>query len=168
MRSILVPCLGLLLVACAPKGRVRVVPVPPRPEDVSTLDGIMAAFYEVVNVGPEDPRQWGRDRTLYSPWIRFVGIGKEVDVWDHQQLVDETEPMVKTGFREREIHRVVHRYGGIAHVLSTYETEVGPEKRIARGVNSVQLYNDGARWWIASVTWQSEDRAHPIPAELLP
>jgi hypothetical protein len=35
-------------------------------------------------------------------------------------------------------------------------------------VNSLDLYFDGQRWWVASVLWQSEDAAHPIPPELLP
>jgi hypothetical protein len=38
----------------------------------------------------------------------------------------------------------------------------------SRGVNSIELYFDGARWWISSVMWQSEDEEHPIPATLLP
>ncbi|WLT30996.1 hypothetical protein [Geothrix sp. PMB-07] len=161
-------CFILLNLACL-RGPAH-VPVPtqaPLREDVVDLDGIMKAFYDVVNVAPDGPRQWGRDRTLYSPWIRFVGIGHEVDIWDHQRLVDETEPMVRAGFREREIHRVTHRYGNIATVLSTYETESGPEHTLSRGVNSLQLYHDGRRWWIASVTWQSETKEHPIPVELL-
>jgi hypothetical protein len=83
--------------------------------------------------------------------------------------VDATEPLIRRGFREREIHRIEHRYGHIAHIDSTYETLIGretPER--SRGVNSVELYFDDSRWWIASVMWQSEDPEHPIPAELLP
>jgi hypothetical protein len=188
MRSLLVALLLLsLLPSCThdvpPSGlptveraSVRVDAASPRPEDVASIDGLMRAFYEVVNVAPEAPRQWSRDRTLYVPWIRFVSIGKsengkpDVDVWNHQQLVDETEPLVKSGFREREIFRGVRRYGNIAHVDSTYETVVGTGEKVrrARGVNSIEMYFDGGRWWIASVTWQSEDAEHPIPPELLP
>lgn len=69
-------------------GRTPVEALAPQPQDVGSVEGIMRAFYEVVNVGPAEPRQWGRDRTLYSPWIRFVAIGKspsrahpEVEIW---------------------------------------------------------------------------------------
>ncbi len=169
--------LGLLLIttACVRRpGRVPVATVPARPEDVGTLDGLMKAFYEVVNLEPEAPRQWSRDRTLYIPDIRFVSIGQaqgrpQVDVWDHQALVDATEPMVQTGFHETEIHRVTRGYGNIVHIFSTYETQRGLDRaKRDRGVNSLQLYFDGSRWWVASVTWQSEDAAHPIPQDLLP
>jgi hypothetical protein len=73
---------------------VEVASVAARPEDVSSVEGLMRAFYEVVNVRPDAPRQWGRDRTLYSPWIRFVATSTtaagqpKIEVWDHQQLVD--------------------------------------------------------------------------------
>ena len=43
-------------------------------------------------------------------------------------------------------------------------TEHGPVQ--GRGVNSVQLYWDGVRWWIASATWDDERPDNPIPAEL--
>ncbi|HEU4412436.1 MAG TPA: hypothetical protein VFS43_44750 [Polyangiaceae bacterium] len=155
----------------APAGRVRVVTVPPRPEDVASVEGLVKAFYEVVNVPPEGARQWDRDRTLYSPHIRFIAIdGKgKVSVWDHQQLVESTEPLVAQGFREREIWRVTRRYGNMAHVDSTYETLRGPGGRdVSRGVNSIDAYFDGGRWWIASVVWQSESARYPIPPELLP
>ena len=90
-------------------------------------------------------------------------------VWTHQEFVDATEPLIQKGFVEREIFRTTRRYGNMVHVDSTYETLVGVEQpRRSRGVNSVELYFDGQRWWVASVVWQSEDAAHPIPPELLP
>jgi len=134
----------------------------------------MRAFYETVNIGPNEPRQWDRDRTLYSPWLRFVALGKspsgraETEIWTHQDLVDATEPLIRQGFRERELHRVVRHYGRLVHIDSTYETELGPEPKRSRGVNSIEMYFDGQRWWIASVMWQTEDPDHPIPKELLP
>lgn len=155
------------------------VPIPqqaPRPADVASIDGLMRAFYEVVNVSPDQPRQWGRDRTLYSPWIRFLAtsIGADgrprVDVWSHQDYVNQTEPLVRRGFAEREIHRRTRVYGAIAHVDSTYETELaspsGPQR--SRGVNSIEMVFDGQRWWIVSVIWMSESPQAPLPAELLP
>jgi hypothetical protein len=167
-----------LFLACgapkeAPPPHVPVAAVAARPDDVGSIEGIVKAYYEVVNVPKDAPRQWDRDRTLYSPWIRFVAVGRaseghpaEVNVWSHQDLVDESEPLVAQGFREVEIHRTVTRYGNIAHVMSTYETFLAG--KTARGVNSLELYWDGKRWWIASAMWQSEDADHPIPPELLP
>lgn len=33
-----------------------------------------------------------------------------------------------------------------------------------RGVNSIEAYFDGSRWWISSVMGMSESPEHPIPA----
>jgi hypothetical protein len=64
---------------------------------------------------------------------------------------------------------VTERFGSIANVFSTYESRRSPEGPvIARGINSLQLFHDGARWWIASATWQDESPRHPIPKEYLP
>jgi hypothetical protein len=176
--------LVLVVAACASTsptspatgGTVPVATIPPRPDDVATVDGMMRAFYDVVNVAPDAPRQWDRDRTLYVPWLRFVGLGEGTGssggphVWTHQQFVDDTEPLVRGGFREREIHRTTRVYGNIVHVDSTYESQIGLAEpyQHRRGVNSVELYWDGTRWWIVSVIWQSETPDHPIPPELLP
>jgi hypothetical protein len=163
--------------AAGPKPtHVRVQTVAPRTEDVSTLDGIMKAFYETISGPAGQPRQWARDRTLYIPAIRFVSTGVKSDgaivanVMDHQAYVDAVNgDLVREGFFEREIHRVTSRFGNITHVFSTYESRLkadGPV--VARGVNSVELFYDGKRWWIAAATWDSERSDNPIPKELLP
>ncbi|WP_342379773.1 hypothetical protein NVS55_09635 [Myxococcus stipitatus] len=174
MRTHLVGLLLLLAAGCThapprPDAAPSSDAVAARPEDVATIDGVMRAFYEVVNIAPDAPRQWARDRTLYSPWIHFVAIGKTREVYDHARFAASTEPLIAGGFREWEIHRTVKRYGNIAHVTSTYEARTGPgEGAPGRGVNYLQLYFDGTRWWVTSVVWQSEDEANPIPPELLP
>jgi hypothetical protein len=74
-----------------------------------------------------------------------------------------------TGFHEREIHRQMQRFGNVAHVWSTYETSREPGGTpFTRGINSIQLYCDGSRWWITSWIFDSERRDSPIPPEYLP
>ena len=92
------------------------------------------------------------------------------EIVDHQQFVDRSDPpLVKHGFFENEIHRDTKRFGNIAHVFSTYESRTTPKGPIImRGVNSVELFWDGKRWWIASAIWDQERPDNPIPKELLP
>lgn len=160
-----------------PATLVTVETIAANPADVTTLDGIIKAFYEVISGPPGQPRQWARDRTLYIPGVRFVEIMKKPNesepralILDHQQYVESSnESMVRKGFFEREIHRVTKTYGYMTHVYSTYEkrsSENGPAS--ARGINSIELFNDGKRWWIASVQWESERSDYKIPAELAP
>lgn len=172
--------LAFLLFAFAPpltaQQHVDVPTVAARPEDVGSIDGIMKAFYDVINGPAGQPRQWSRDRSLYIPDVRFVSIGEGKDgkihasLMSHQQYVDGSNAaMVKNGFYETELHRVTRSFGKVTHIFSTYEMRGKPDGAvIGRGVNSLQLYNDGTRWWIASVAWDDERDGNPIPKEMLP
>ena len=157
------------------QGKVEVAMVAPRPADVATLDGMIRAYYEVVSGPAGQPRDWARDRTLYIQDLRFVqvDVGKDGKpaprITSHQEYAERSDVSLKEGFFEQEIHRVTERFGPIAHVWSTYEsrkTETGPV--IARGINSIELFWDGQRWWIANAIWTDETKENPIPKQYLP
>ena len=158
-----------------PRRHVSVPTVPPRATDVASVDGVVKAYYDVISGPAGEPRQWSRDRSLYIPDLRFVATGFARErpyarVMDHQTFVDGSDSaMVHDGFFEREIHRVTRSYGNIVQVFSTYEEHRTADGPVAgRGVNALQLFWDGTRWWVASAVWFEEDAAHPIPADLLP
>jgi len=73
------------------------------------------------------------------------------------EYIARVDPWLReNGFFEYETEREVQQYGGVAHVLSTYEsryTEDGPV--IGGGKNSIQLVHDGTRWWITAAAWNS-------------
>lgn len=130
--------------------------IAPRPEDVATLDGILKAFYEVISGPPGQPRQWSRDRSLYIPHVQIVSLATD-------------DAFVRRGFFETEIHRTAHRFGNVVHVFSTYEMRERTDGPVfGRGINSVELFWDGSRWWIAAAQWDDERPGNPIPAEYLP
>jgi hypothetical protein len=153
---------------------VEIQQVEANPADVSTLDGILKAFYETISGAKGVPRQWSRDRTLYTSDVRFVGLdetgGKiRVGILSHQQYVGAVnESFVGEGFTEREINRIVRKFGNIAHVFSTYEFSNDAKTATGRGVNSLELFWDGTRWWISAVSWDEERAGNPIPKEFLP
>jgi hypothetical protein len=168
---------GLSMAQQAPAApHIDVPAIAPRTEDVASIDGIMKAFYEVISGPAGQARQWSRDRTLYIADIRFVSMSEDkagrpkANVVSHQQYVDSSDAiLLKEGFYENEIHRVTEKFGNIAHVFSTYESRLktgGPV--IARGINSIELFNDGRRWWIASAIWDDERPDNPLPPEYLP
>lgn len=144
------------------------------PKDVSTIDGIVKAFYETISGPKGQPRQWGRDRTLYMPGVNYVSMNERdgnisAGIMTHQQYVNATnDSFVTGGFHEHEINRVVKRSGNIAHVFSTYEFTNDDKTEKGRGVNSIELYWDGTRWWIAFASWDDERPGSPIPKEFLP
>ena len=143
------------------------------PKDVSTLNGIIKAFYETISGPKGQPRQWGRDRTLYMPNVNYVGMGQRdgkisAGIMNHQQYANATnESFLTQGFHEHEINRIVSRFGNIAHVFSVYEFSNDDKTEKGRGVNSIELYWDGSRWWIAFASWDEERPGNPIPKEFL-
>ena len=160
-----------------PSAHFAIPKIAPRSEDVSTIDGMVKAYYEVVSGPVGQPRQWGRDATLYIPGIRFIVISEDASgnataqSMTHQEFVDSTEAsMAGKSFFEHEIHRVIHRAGNIAHVLSTAEhmsSRNGPPE--GRGIDSLELYWDGKRWWITNANlWELNIAKHPLSSEFLP
>ena len=147
----------------------------PLPTDVATLDGIINAYYEVVSGPAGQSADRARDASLHIP-DALVAI-TSVDSAGNPALMtmtvggyhDRFGGPRQQGFYEREIHRVTQQFGNIAQVWSTYaisSTADGPDAR--RGINSIQLYFDGQRWWITSWIYDNERNGTPIPRRYLP
>ncbi len=74
----------------------------------------------------------------------------------------------KDGFYEKELARRVENYGAIYHVWSTYESRNSAEEPVLeRGINSIQLFFDGVRFWILSWTVNNETKELPMPKKYL-
>lgn len=146
---------------------------PADPADVASLDAIIAAFYDVVSRPAGVRTDWARDSTLYLEGLRFrivsaAGDGFRVGNIDHAQYAAASSDTTQ-GFFEREVHRETHRWGPMAQVFSTYEwTTVEGGAVEGRGINAIELFHDGTRWWIGSAMWMGETADLPIPREHLP
>ena len=145
------------------------------PTDVATMDSTIAALYDVIS-GPPGKRDWDRFRSLFIPGARLIPTGRrqtgEVGsrVLTPDEYIQRSAPLLeKNGFFEREVSHRVEKFGNIAHVFSTYESRHAKDdaKPFARGINSIQLMNDGKRWWVVTVFWQAEDEKTPLPSEYL-
>lgn len=148
---------------------------PADPSDVTTLDAIIRAYYEVVSGPAGGTSDRERDKSLH---VRDALVGVPgTDEAGQRQLVkmtlDEYHDRFggprSEGFFEEEIHRVVHRFGNIAQVFSTYASSTTPDgDAFDRGINSIQLTWDGDRWWIVSWIFDTERPGNPIPGSYLP
>jgi hypothetical protein len=76
----------------------------------------------------------------------------------------------QNGFFERKIHQTVEAFGNLMHAFSTYESrrKADDPQPFARGINSILLLEDGNRWWIVTVYWDSERPGHTIPSKYRP
>lgn len=150
---------------------------PAAAKDVESVDAIMKALYEVISGPAGQARNWNRMRSLFLPEARMIATattpaGEIVKrVMTVEDYITRNGPVLeKNGFFEQEIYRKQELYGRIAHCFSTYAAKrnATDAEPFMRGINSIQLYNDGKRWWILSVYWQSESKDVPLPKEYLP
>lgn len=149
MRVRLMACLAALAFVQLPAAAQQA-----RPEDVSSIDGLIQAYYEVVSGPAGEVADAERDRTLHHPdaWVAIAGTDDSgrpvVNVITLDQYHGDNHPR-EEGFWEWETERVVSRSGNMVHVWSSYasaRTEGG--EPYARGVNGITLFHDGTRWWI--------------------
>ena len=148
-----------------------------RPADVATVDGIVAALYDVISGTAGQPRDWDRMRSLFAPEGRLMAVGarpegvyalRAMTVDDY--IARNAKAFATMGFFEREAARGTETFGQIVHVFSTYESRHarGDAEPFQRGINSIQLYHDGKRWWIVNVLWRAEDASLRLPERYLP
>ena len=149
------------------------------PADVESIDAIVAAAYDVISGPAGRTRDWDRERSLFISGARLIPTAVEagrndVDLAPQTLNVEDyiarVEPLfAKNGFYEKEVARRVEQFGQIAHVWSTYESRHDPSEPapFMRGINSIQLFDDGNRWWILSIYWQHESAEHPLPKKYL-
>jgi hypothetical protein len=145
--------------------------------DVESIDAIITAAYESISGPAGQKRNWERERSLYYPGARLIPTGSPAEphalapkILDVDGFIARVEPyFAEQGFYEKEIARRTEQFGRIAHVWSTYESRHDPNdpKPFMRGINSIQLFHDGTRWWIVSIYWQQEGPEHPIPEKYL-
>jgi len=144
----------------------------PKKEDVATMDSILRAMYDSIS-GPAGDRDWNRFRSLFVPQVRFTQTGRKPDgtVFVNPMSEEEfirlaTDVFKSAPFYENAIVNKAQTYGNITQVFSSYESRRAPgEKPFDRGINSVQLLNDGKRWWVVSIFWDDERPDNPLPAE---
>lgn len=144
---------------------------------VQTLDGIMETLYSSISGEAGEKRDWDLFRFLFVEDAQLLPsrIGEDgktgYQAMSPQGYVDNAgEWLEKNGFFEKEIYRVVESYGSMTHLFSTYESyrSESDEKPFTRGINSIQLMNDGERWWIVNIYWLGETEGNPIPTKYLP
>ncbi len=146
------------------------------PADVATMDSTIAALYDVISGPASKKRDWNRFRSLFIPGARLIPTGKRQTgvvastVIDPEGYITRSSTILEEqGFFEKEVARRTETFGHIAQVFSTYEARhKGDDKEaFMRGINSIQLMNDGKRWWIVTVFWEAESPDNRLPQKYL-
>jgi len=146
-----------------------------KPEDVKSLDAIVAAVYDVIS-GPPGARDWNRFHSLFAKDARLIAVrppkegGKlSLVTMTPDGYADRADKyFLEHGFFEHELSRKTDAYGAMTHLYSTYESrETKDGKPIDRGINSMEFFHDGERWWCVEIYWDAERPGNPIPEKYL-
>ncbi len=171
---------GLAIAArVAAQGQPQPV-LPNRPaaaaSDVASEEAIVKALYEVISGPRGKTRDWNRFRTLFLEGARLIPAPRRpggepgLRVLEIEDYIRAAEAyLVGAGFFEREVASRSERFGAVAHRFSTYESrhDASDPAPFSRGINSIQLYYDGSRWWVVTILWDAERPDQPIPDRYL-
>jgi len=140
------------------------------------IKALISALYETICGPAGQERQWERMRGLFFPRAHMIRTSIGADGTAQALVMDVEEYIASTsgffqdqGFFEWEIAQCLDQFGNVAHVFSTYEARHDPRDAVPfkRGINSIQLFFDGQRWWIMNMLWDNERAGCPLPKEYL-
>lgn len=131
-------------------------------QDIAQL---VKKLYTIISGPAGHEPDWERQAELFMPYAHMIRTGADSDgqpvatvmlVSDYPKNFESL--MAGRAFFEVEVHSIIESFGNIAHVFSTYEAwrDAACTDFIKRGINSIQLYNDGHRWRIVNMIWDDE------------
>lgn len=138
------------------------------PNDISSADDIIKALYDVISGPSTQDRNWDRFRNLFHKDAKMFTIAQHKDsgkviraITPEQYIERNGKRLQEVGFVEKELHRITEVHAAVTHIFSTYQSDytVNGTAQQARGINSIQLFNDGQRYYILSVYWDGDAKA---------
>ena len=144
------------------------------PIEAQQVETIIPALYNIVSGDAGVPKDWHLMKNLFSPNAIITPVFHKNNLPQASiSSVDEFIALNKKIFKdinfyETEVKQVSFRYGHMATILSHYESRDAHDKKpYSQGINSFQLLNDGRRWCVISVTWDSDKGNHHIDQSTL-
>lgn len=144
---------------------------------VNSLDHVIKTFYKTLSAKKGKERHWKQFKSLFKKEAKLIVSTKhkedkyEVKYMSPGLYEKNSKTWLKAnGFILKEINRRVDNYNNIAQVFSSFESFHSEKDKqpFMRGIYSMQLFNDGKRWWIVNLYWTNENKLNPIPKIYLP
>ncbi len=143
--------------------------------DVSSVDKIIAALYEVISGEAGAPRDWDRFQYLFGKDAKLIPTTKNAEgnlqyrTMTPAEYITMFTSRIPTGFFEKELHKEINEFGSVVHSFSTYVTSLTANGLATnRGINSIQLFKDKDRYYIVNIFWCAESMGFPLPEKYLP
>lgn len=146
-------------------------------DKVQTLDSTIETLYAVISGEAGEKRDWELFKFLFTADAQLIPSGPNPEgkigyrsMTPNGYIETSGKWLETNGFFEKEIYRVTETFGSVTHIFTTYESyrSEADEKPFTRGINSIQLMNDGTRWWILNIYWTGETENNAIPKKYLP
>jgi hypothetical protein len=145
---------------------------------LNTVDGIMHALYDVISGSAGQERDWTAFRNLFAEdahmYIAVPGedSGAVLKSITPEEYAERNQTRLSDiGFNENELYRITNTYGAGTQVFSTYEshyTNTNGEEDITKGINNIQLFFDGERYFIVTIFWDANAKNIEVPERYLP
>ncbi|HEX4800357.1 MAG TPA: nuclear transport factor 2 family protein [Sphingomicrobium sp.] len=138
--------------------------------DLAGIDQAIRGVYEVISGPPGQKRDFDRMRAMFAPGATMKAIGpKGLRGGTVEDYISRNSAILeKEGFTERELGRRVEVWGGLATAWSAYDGRTANGSFHERGINSFQLVKVDGKWLVATILWQEETPAFPLPADMNP
>ena len=155
--------IALLIIAAA------IAASPPSKADLAGINQAIQGVYDVISGPPGQKRDFDRMRSMFAPGATLKVIGpKGLRGGSLEDYISRNAAILeKEGFTERELGRRVEVWGGLATAWSAYDGRTANGSFHERGINSFQLVKVDGKWLVASILWQEETPANPLPAGLI-
>ena len=142
---------------------------PPSKADLAGINQAIKGVYDVISGPPGQKRDFDRMRSMFAPGATLKVIGpKGLRGGSLEDYISRNAAILeKEGFTERELGRRVEVWGGLATAWSAYDGRTANGSFHERGINSFQLVKVDGKWLVASILWQEETPANPLPAGLI-
>ena len=133
---------------------------------VESIDGIINELLDQITIEKGEKMDTAAVRNLFHPSaILTVADSTNAETASLDDFLNLLkDPYYEQGYLEKEIHKVVDEYNGIAQVFQSFYGK-DSEGVNERGINSYQLTYYSGRWWIVSLLWTIESDNAGIPAK---
>jgi len=146
---------------------------------LKSVDGVIHALYDAISGPAGHERDWNSFRALFAENARmYISVpdkdngGVALKTITPEQYAERNKTRLSDiGFNEDELYRITNTYGAGAQVFSTYEshyTNQNGEEEISQGINSIQLFFDGERYYVVSIFWDANAKDIQVPERYLP
>lgn len=131
---------------------------------LQSIDGIINELLDQITIEKGQKMDTTAIRNLFHPTALLTvsdsTMAETVSLDDFLKLL--RDPYYEAGYEEKEIHKIVDEFNGIAQVFQTFygKDSDGAEEK---GINSYQLAYYDERWWIVSLLWTMESENAKIP-----